>query len=343
MFTIEANLENGQRSSTERILDAIKATRQQRLGFMENLMETNSYEQAAIGGSIRSLEASSADSWAHIDTRLDQVSADLSRLRILNESSESEVLIRSSNSDILAKVLRAELKRALPSILEEQLGPHRIILKSQLRAITDCSDVVASGFVQSVEGHAKKDQNGNAKCRGDQSPDSTAPVSSKSSNKGSNGFENSKTSNNREHATLVMPQTKRRTKFWNRAWTFHGVLGVLRITISCFSGRDVSKFGNLMAPEMDYVIQVEYRLPWRLIDSRGISISGRSQRDHRGYLQLYPMLSSFAVVPMDSPIFTSIAQDNIGPLRRVLQNREGSPTDQDEVGFTALHVRESRD
>ena len=114
------------------------------------------------------------------------------------------------------------------------------------------------------------------------------------------------------------------------AWCLQWTVGTLYIQISRTSGRYGRRDGQ-------FQIKITFR-PNSALFTRGLTALWASKLDSRGYAQLSPMISTFAVVPRDAEVFRQAISGNIYGLRKLFAEGRAAPTDQDPYGFTLLHV-----
>ena len=331
MFAIEANLQQGQASSTERMLAALEPI-SQRLDLIEQVETSASTGQASLNTSFEVLREASASSQSHIDNRFDSLSRELSEMRILGGSSTSEIVVRPSANDTLIRILREELKQLVMPI-QDQLNLHSMASDSHHRKLRGQIDSIANGIHQRFQDHP---QHVDAMATQDFSAGEPEYESRVSSPERSPHYRiaTSRASCNakvdEEAAAFIPSITSRRV--WNRTWSVAWRLGFLQIRVSAY------EICNTVRRRMSYEVLIDFKPSQRFLTLRGVSISCRSQQDQRGSLQLCPTLSSFAVVSQDSDAFKAIEEGDLVRLRNLFRNGKASPTDRNEEGITLLHV-----
>ena len=129
---------------------------------------------------------------------------------------------------------------------------------------------------------------------------------------------------------------------WSCSWTFDWKIGRLRVTISTtVTKRRESpdyRVGGFVSPQKSYQVTVQFIPAQSLIQLRGLELSVANRQDQRGYYQICPLLSTFAVVPSDAEVFRFVQENNIDGIQDLFQRRLAAPSDRDEYGMTLLMV-----
>jgi hypothetical protein len=86
-----------------------------------------------------------------------------------------------------------------------------------------------------------------------------------------------------------------------------------------------------------FEIQVVFR-PAQALLKRGFHFTYFQQTDCRGYPVVSPTLSSFAIVPNDSPVFKFAAEGDLHGLQSLFRDRLASPSDQTTYGKDLFQV-----
>ena len=129
---------------------------------------------------------------------------------------------------------------------------------------------------------------------------------------------------------------------WSCSWTFRWKIGWLRVTISTtVTKRRESpdyRIGGFFSPQKSYQVTVQFIPAQSLIQLRGLELSVANRQDQRGYYQICPLLSTFAVVPDDAEVFRLVKDNNIEGIQNLFQRRLAAPSDRGENGLTLLMV-----
>ena len=129
---------------------------------------------------------------------------------------------------------------------------------------------------------------------------------------------------------------------WSCSWKFHWRIGMLRVTISTtVTKRRESpdyRVGGLSSPQKSYQVTVQFIPAQSLIQLRGVELSVANRQDQRGYYQICPLLSTFAVVPKDAEVFRFVGKNNIEGIQNLFQKRLAAPSDRNKDGTTLLMV-----
>ena len=131
-------------------------------------------------------------------------------------------------------------------------------------------------------------------------------------------------------------------KKWSCSWTFDWRIGTLRVTISTtVTKRRESpdyRVGGFFSPQKSYRVTVQFIPAQSLIQLRGLELSVANRQDQRGYYQICPLLSTFAVVPDDAEVIRFVEENNIAGIQNLFQKRLAAPSDRDKNGSTLLMV-----
>ena len=136
------------------------------------------------------------------------------------------------------------------------------------------------------------------------------------------------------------------SRSWSRSWIFRWRIGVLTVTISAHQSRPRLRPRNcrafkIMKPSSaryTYRVSLGFRPAPSLRVRRGLSLVCESQQDQRGYYQICPMISTFAIVPSDSEVFSCVVHGDIPGLQYLFEARLAAPTDRNTDGYSLLHV-----
>lgn len=343
MFRIETNLKQSHAISTEQVLNALKPI-SRRLDVIAQNEASASMGHASLSTSIEALRETNLDLHNTLEIKLDNLMSGLSQAPFLRDSIRSEILVRPSTNDVLARIFRTELKHVVIPIVEERLNAYKSASEAQLVAIRESIDSMANGFQQSLQSVSRLDANTSYQDSGPEKDgfgrETQENVQSSAATSLSIGQYPEVYREVSPSSALIDPATR----LWTHTWCFRWRVGSLHVTASAFQMHSCYQtFSNAyqishIGPKIGYKLQMTFIPAQSLLTLRGISISCRSQRDQRGYLELCPILSSFAVIPYNSDVFSFSAKGDLEELRQLFFNRVGSPTDRDEDGWTPLHV-----
>lgn len=134
----------------------------------------------------------------------------------------------------------------------------------------------------------------------------------------------------RSEAEVVISRPRRRITY-HKSWSFELGIGILMIYIQryCTCTETVSP--------QTFKARVIFRPVQKLLD-KGLSLSYSHVYDARGNITITPRITSFAIVPTDSPVMRAAADGDILKLRDLFKLGQASPKDQNPEGFTPLYA-----
>ncbi len=343
MFKIETNLKQSHADSTEQVLNALKPI-SWRLDEVVRNETSASMGQSSRTTSIEALRETNLELQNSLGSKIDGLVSSVSGAAFVGDSLRSETLLRSATNDALARIFRAELKQVVIPIVEEGLNSYKSASEAQITAVRESIDSMANELHQSLQGISKQDGNTTFQDPGPKKAGSQT-----------NNQEHPRDSATASFSIHQHPETRRATandfdvgsdmRLWIRTWNFRWRVGTLQVTVSAFKKSryyqtvsNAYQISHTNEPRMAYKVLITFIPTQTFWTFRGTSISCRNQRDHRGYLELCPMLSFFAVVPNNSDVLQFAGRGDLAGLRQLFRNRAGSPTDRDEDGGTSLHV-----
>ena len=131
-------------------------------------------------------------------------------------------------------------------------------------------------------------------------------------------------------------------KRWTCSWRFRWTIGTLCVTISTSitkrsTSPDYTTSGFVPSQETCRVTVV-FIPAISLYQFRGLQLSIENTRDQRGYYQICPFLSTFAVVPDDAEVMEYAYKNDIEGLQSLFQRGLAAPSDRDSDSRTPLMV-----
>ena len=279
-----------------------------------------------------------------LGSKIDDLVSSVSGAAFLGDSVRSELLLHSATTNTLARMFRTELKQVVIPIVEEGLNSYKSASEAQITAIRESIDSIADRFHQSLQGISKRNR--------DTPFQDLGPEKARSQTNEEEHLQDSAIASSSIHRYPGTRKTSANSfkvdsgmRLWIRTWSFRWMVGTLHVTVSAFkmtryyqAVSNAYQISHTNEPRMAYKALITFIPRQGFWTSRGTLISCRSQRDQRGYLELCPMLSFFAVVPRKSDVFQFAWRGDLDGLRRLFRDRAGSPTDRDETGWTPLHV-----
>lgn len=343
MFRIETNLKQSHAISTEQVLNALKPI-SRRLDVIAQNEASASMGHAPLSTSIEALRETNLDLHNTLDGKLDNLMSGLSQAPFLRDSIRSEIFVRPSTNDVLARIFREELKHVVIPIVEDRLKANKSASEAQIVSIRESIHSMANEFQQSLQSVSRSDAN---TAYQDSVPEKEGLGRETQEHIQSSAATSLSIGQYPEAYREICPSSaliNPAKRLWTHTWCFRWRVGSLHVRASAFQMHSCYQtFSNAyqishIGPKIGYKLQMTFIPAQCLLTLRGISISCRSQRDQRGYLELCPILSSFAVIPYNSDVFSFSAKGDLEGLRQLFFNRVGSPTDRDEDGWTPLHV-----
>ena len=136
------------------------------------------------------------------------------------------------------------------------------------------------------------------------------------------------------------------SRSWSRSWIFRWRIGVLFVTVSAIQSRSrlqrrsyqAFKIMKPSSARHTYRVSLEFQPASSLWVRRGISMVCKSQQDQRGYYQICPMISTFAIISNDAEVFRCVVKADIPGLQYLFQARLAAPTDRNKDSMSLLHV-----
>ncbi|KAL9059796.1 MAG: hypothetical protein Q9206_001332 [Seirophora lacunosa] len=340
--SIRNEMQQSHASSLSQLGEA-KSSISQQIGEATRYGSDRISEQADMLRSIQTLVEPVAENHANTIDRLGDLvtSTHLSEGRLL-----SKMALGNISVDSLRRILRTEVPSLIMRIFEEYLNPNKSSQDAQPKGIRESLDRIVSDLGNPLlAGSTRNDVTDNEK-----------PTA---------GSFQSELSHHSlpHHQTSITPLAKpsradRRaftnshdaaqhwSRLWSRFWTFRWPIGVLRVHISTFHFKVSARRNEYQAYEQcvssigryAYRVSIDFLVAPSLLVARGINLKCENKQDHRGFYQICPMVSTFAVIPLDAEAFSCVKCNDVAGLQSLFENRLAAPTDRTEDGFSLLHV-----
>ena len=264
----------------------------------------------------------------------------IQRLNTISQMLQSRTVLTASTEDVLARLFRAELRRAIIPTVQQCFDKFKGNHESQLEEIRKMIDEMAYQLGSRAGGNQQHDVE---PCQGSLPETTIAPthIPQDSIDLATplapvNAVLGGLNSDYRNGPRGLHHQK------WSCSWTFRWKIGWLRVTISTtVTKRRESpdyRVGGFFSPQKSYQVTVQFIPAQSLIQLRGLELSVANRQDQRGYYQICPLLSTFAVVPIDAEVFRFVHENNIGGVQDLFQRRLAAPSDRDKSGVTLLMV-----
>lgn len=278
--------------------------------------------------------------------KLDNLSSILASMHMGDGHQQSTCALQAPTTDILRRVLRAELKRVVIPTVEGYLDSYKSSHDAQLEGIRKNLDQIIQDLGRSSQEEAMTNHTESppafATCLdGIEAPEARClPLKSKTEKmayiSGAVGL----------GAPSDNPVLDSWSRSWTRAWIFRWRIGVLIVTVSTSHlkpqhRRRVCQAFKAFEPSSAryrYRISIDFQPTQSLLITRGISLICESRQDQRGYYQICPMIKTFAIVPNDSKVCSLICENDLTDLQGLFEARLAAPTDRLENSFSLLHV-----
>ncbi|KAF2805806.1 uncharacterized protein BDZ99DRAFT_479839 [Mytilinidion resinicola] len=331
-------------------------TSESSLGQLHDKLEIQSTSFRAVQGTINSTErhvtlSTSAllenqqsmgdvkntvrEAETNIETKLDELAAFVSQI----PASPSRLTTASSvhcSEEILARVLRYELKRVLTPVVERSLSNAQSwneLLLQEVKEVIEKSAAALSYNMTSRETEPRPH---------DESPQSKHNRETTSTNReiGLLDFfklstdEKIQTSSARHLVQVSRVPRRLRPKSSPIIWSFRAtsLFGNLRIEIR--TSFDRAKYSATMTRTYD--ITVHLWPSWFLL-RRSVSLRYSTEPNNLGYYQICPVVVTYPIIADDAPVWNAVKNGDVSFLSHLFSNGLASPHDQDDGGYTLLH------
>ena len=309
---------------------------------MAQIQSSNSAEHTAALDGMETRLKPLSDSNALVMDRLDHILRRLARAQIDQRALKSDTTFHAVSTDVMTRIVRAELRRVIPPLVEEYLDPYKSNQLAQLEGIRKDLDQVVLDL-----GHMSKKE---AACNNetDQKPESGLHSPELRNDTYIPRHESLIEGTGRIFDVLTTREQSNDsdgpiwTLMWRRNWSFCWPIGVLTVYISASRCRLPVEFRAFTdyneSTRHSYSVSVDFRPALRTILARGISIKYKSQQDQRGFYERCPMLSTFAIVPHDAKAFRCVQHHDNEALKALFAAGLAAPTDRKDNMTSLLHV-----
>ena len=264
----------------------------------------------------------------------------IQKLDTMSQMLQSSTILTASTEDVLARLVRAELRRVIPPAVQQCFAKFKGSHDSQDEEIKKMIDEMAYQLGSRAGGNQQHDVE---PCHGSlpettiapthmpqDSIDLATPISPATAVLG-------RSNSNYQNRPRSLHHQK-----WSCSWTFHWRIGTLRVIVSTtVTKRRESpdyRVGGFVSPQKSYQVTVQFIPAQSLIQLRGLELSVGNRQDQRGYYQICKFLSTFAVVPSDAEVFRFVRENNIDGIQDLFQRRLAAPSDRNIFGSTLLMV-----
>ncbi|KAI4263553.1 MAG: hypothetical protein L6R42_001308 [Xanthoria sp. 1 TBL-2021] len=272
--------------------------------------------------------------------RLNTIGESLSQIQIRDNHLQSSTVLTAPTEDVLPRLVRAELLRVIMPTVQQCFDTFKGNRDTQLEDIRKMIDQMA----QQLGSRSSGNEHDNVKVK--LSHGSLPEIGSAPSHICQDSAD---LATPRDRATIAssisnyqnQPKGRHYQK-WSYPWIFRWKIGTLRVTISTqVTKRKISpdyRADGFLSPQKSYRVTIEFVPAQALIQLRGLNLSVANTQDQRGYYQICPFLSTFAVIPKDAEIMRFVMKNNIEGIQDLFQRGLAAPSDREEDGTTLLMV-----
>lgn len=303
--------------------------------------------QTSTLNGIRMLAENVPDNHKTTMDKLDQLGSILASIRMDEAHQRSTTtLLEASTPDYFMKILRAELQRVVKPTVEEFLDSYKSNHEVQLEGIRKNLDQIILDL-----GRSSQDQDVSNPIKGSQE-----------------SFTNAETCDTQDDdlppcdntignmdricsGVSLEAQSNRgvlgsRSRSWSKSWSFRWRIGVLIVTVSASQSRSrlrrrscqAFKITKPSSARQTYRVSLGFQPASSVWVRRGISMVCESKQDQRGYYQICPKISTFAIVSRDADVFMCVMRGDISGLQCLFEAQLAAPTDRDLDSISLLHV-----
>lgn len=259
-------------------------------------------------------------------------------MKLRGNQVQSSTILTALTEDVFARIFRAELRRVIVPTVKQCLDTYKPSSDSQLDDIRRRIDEVT----QQLGSKANADARDAGTTSSQIFPEvfhGSGPHDSHSACVATPDILEATALSNLEYGNEA---NVRYVKCQRHSWVFNWPIGRLWVTLwTSVTKRQVSpvyRVGDIPVSQKAYRVTIDFQPAQSLILRRGLSMSVASPQDQRGYYQICPFLSTFAVVPNDAKVMEFARKNDIRGLQDLFARRLAAPSDRDELGRTPLMV-----
>ena len=316
---------------------------------LANLAQTSQVllpAQEALRSELTNLYGAVCVGQSDLTDRLDGISTTLSQLQIRSNHLQSSTVVTAPTEDVLARLFRAELQRIILPTVQQCFDTYKASPDRQLdeikQKIEEMAQQLGSGFCANKQHNVEMSD-------GPLSPTSSTPSHIQQR------FQDPAKpvdSSDLRMTAFGMPNYRSQPKRqfhreWTRSWFFQWAIGTLRVSVSTSAKRqNISpdyRTGGIPPPQKSYRITIEFMLARALIQLRGLQLFVENTRDQRGFYQICPLMSTFAIVPNDAEVMNFVRENDVESIQDLFQRGLAAPSDRNSDGRTLLMVLCSSD
>lgn len=342
---IRDDIQQSHMSTANRLLETQSAISQQ-LEAVARVESNSLTEQVNTLNEIRMLVEPIPGNHTMSMNKVDNLISILASMRMGDGQLQSSRALQAPTTDILRRVVRAELKRVVMPTVEGYLDSYKSSHDAQLEGIRRNLDQIVQDLGRSSQEEAMTNHTDSPHASAISLDEIEAqdarflPLKSKTENMddsfGAVGMQSL------SDDSLVDSWNRS----WTRSWVFSWRIGVLIVTVSTSHPRSryrrnvclAFKTFEPLSATHSYRMSINFQPAPSLLFTRGISMKCESRQDQRGYYQMCPMMTTFAIIPNDAEAFILIDAHDITGLQALFEARLAAPTDRNKDGISLLHV-----
>ncbi|KAL8840979.1 MAG: hypothetical protein Q9205_004023 [Flavoplaca limonia] len=302
--------------------------------------------QEALRSEITDLHGTVSAGQSTINDRLDGIGTTLSQLQIRSNRLQSSTVVAAVTEDVLVRLFRAESQRVIMPAVQQCLSTFKASSDRQLDEVkqkfNEMAQQLGSGLYANKQHNVKM------------SDGPLSPISSTQSHIKENCQAPAQPihSPDLRMTAFSIPDYRSQTgrqfhQKWTRTWTFRWAIGTLRVSVSkSVTRQEISpdyRAGRIPPPRRSYRINIEFVPASALIQLRGLQLSVENTPDQRGFYQICPFLSTFAVIPDDAGVIDFVVGNNVEGIQDLFRRGLAAPSDRMLDGTTLLMVLCSSD
>lgn len=332
-------------SSQQDLLELRDDVHQHQDAIMRSLNDVAA-ERASARPIFEKIERFISTNQAATDQKLDRIFSSLSKMRLAEGHVSSNTTIEASTTDQLGRIFRGELRRLIILEVERCLAQFKACPDKQLAGIRNSIDQIAADVSAALDELMKK-RNSEIIPADDVAKLDSSPLLEQTLPKVMSRPPEAESPTD----PFAEPQSRcpePHPEYWTRTWLFHWRIGILSVTITTYRSKPKSKStsqayrGGKWPFSTTSNVKVHFQPSQYVFNMRGLSLISTTKQDQDGsYYQLCPRITTFAVVPYDSPVMEYASNNNIDGLKYLFENRIAAPSDRTESGWTPLHVCET--
>ena len=328
--------------SVASVIEGARSSISQNLDQVAQIQSSKSAEHTTALDRMETRLKPISDSNALVMDRLEQILRRLTRAQIDQRTLKSDTTFQATSTEVMTRIVRAELRRVIPPLVEECLDPYKSNQLAQLEGIRKDLDQIVSdlGYLSVKEAacNHETDQKLESALRAPELLKDTYFSHHKSSAEGTGESFDVVIRGDQSHNS----DGPLWTLMWRRSWSFCWPIGVLTVYISasrCRSPAQVRAFADCNgSTRYSYSVSIDFRPALSTILARGISLKYKSQQDQRGFYERCPMLTTFAIVPDNADVFRCVDDGDVEALKELFAAGLAAPTDRKDDMTSLLHV-----